>query len=148
MLNQTRRLALVMSVVLVSAIATANSAPAAQTIGYPTFSGPAIPAPPVGYTSGNMMQAIYDAEAGGTDFWMDRLLARPGNDPAGTWLMTRGRALFMYTHNPSVIGFGGNAAYWDNISSQAAYTVAVTPGTFTEQVSSRWQSPSHWRGVY
>ena len=29
-----------------------------------------------------MMQAIYDAESGGTDFWMDRLLARPGNDPA------------------------------------------------------------------
>ncbi|KXK61578.1 hypothetical protein AWW66_13005 [Micromonospora rosaria] len=121
---------------------------AAQTIGYPTFTGPAVPAPPVGLRTGDTMRAIYDAESGGTDFWMDRLLARPGNDPAGPWLMTRGRGMFMYTHNPSVIGFGGNAAYWDNISSQNAYAVAVTPGTFTEQVASRWQSPSHWKGVY
>ncbi|MEN3608601.1 discoidin domain-containing protein [Plantactinospora sp. ZYX-F-223] len=142
--------AAVLAVVLAAGalVVPQTAATAAQTIGYPTFSGPAVPAPPVGYSTGNTMQAIYDAESGGTDFWLDRLLARPGNDPAGTWLMTRGRGMFMYTHNPSVIGFGGNAAYWDNISSQAAYTVAVTPGTFTEQVSSRWQSPSHWRGVY
>ena len=58
-------------------------AQAAQTIGFPTFTGPAVPAPPVGFSTGNTMQAIYDAESGGTDFWMDRLLARPGNDPAG-----------------------------------------------------------------
>ncbi|TDC01537.1 discoidin domain-containing protein [Micromonospora fluostatini] len=125
-----------------------SPAHAAQTIGYPTFSGPAVPAPPVGLRTGDTMRAIYDAESGGTDFWMDRLLARPGNDPAGPWLMSRGRGMFMYTHNPSVIGFGGNAAYWDNISSQNAYAVALTPGTFTEQVASRWQSPSHWKGVY
>ncbi|CAM5617279.1 F5/8 type C domain-containing protein OS=Streptomyces violarus OX=67380 GN=FHS41_005252 PE=4 SV=1 [Streptomyces violarus] len=36
-----------------------------------------------------MMRAIYDAESSGTDFWMDRLLARSGNDPAGPWLMSR-----------------------------------------------------------
>ncbi|MFK3979177.1 MGH1-like glycoside hydrolase domain-containing protein [Micromonospora sp. NPDC050397] len=125
-----------------------SPAVAAQTIGYPTFSGPTIPAPPVGYSTGNTMQAIYNAESGGTDFWMDRLLARPGNDPAGTWLMTRGRGLFMTTHTPSVIGFGGQVAYWDNISSQAAYSVAITPGAFAEQVSGRWQSPSHWKGVF
>jgi hypothetical protein len=95
-----------------------------------------------------MMQAIYNAESGGTDFWMDRLLARPGSDPAGNWLMTRGRALFMKTHNPSVIGFGGQVAYWESINNQSAYTVAVTPGTFTEQVSQRWQAPSHWRSVH
>lgn len=46
-----------------------------------------MPAPPVAMTTGNTMQAIFDAESGGTDFWMDRLLARPGNDPAGTWLV-------------------------------------------------------------
>jgi hypothetical protein len=123
-------------------------ASAAQTIGFPTFSGPAIPQPPVGYTTGNMMQAIYDAERGGTDFWLDRLLARPGSDPAGSWLMTRGRALFMKTHNPSVIGFGGQVAYIESISNQNAYVVAVTPGTFTEQVSQRWQAPSYWRSVH
>ena len=148
MLNHTRRLALVMTVVMVAAITTANSAPAAQTIGYPTFSGPAIPQPPVGYTSGNMMQAIYDAESGGTDFWMDRLLARPGNDPAGTWLMTRGRALFMKTHTPSVIGFGGQVAFWESISNQNAYSIAISPGTWSEQANSRWQAPSHWKSVH
>ncbi|NUT48529.1 MAG: discoidin domain-containing protein [Saccharothrix sp.] len=94
------------------------------------------------------MRAIYDAESGGTDFWVDRLLARPGNDPAGTWLMTRGRGLYMNTHNPGVIGFGGNAAYWDNISSQNAYAITVGSGSLTEQVGGRWQAPSHWKGVY
>ncbi|GAA2037269.1 discoidin domain-containing protein [Polymorphospora rubra] len=146
-----RPLALALAAVLTTGaltVPTTTAAHAAQTIGYPTFNGPAIPAPPVGYSTGNTMQAIYDAESAGTDFWMDRLLARPGNDPAGTWLMTRGRGLYMYTHNPGVIGFGGNTAYWDNISSQNAYAVTVTPGTFAEQVSGRWQSPSHWKGVY
>src|SRR5690349_1439804 len=95
-------------------VATQSPALAAQTIGFPTFSGPAIPAAPVGYTAGNMMQAIYNAEVGGTDFWMDRMLARPGNDPAGTWLMTRGRALYMKTHNPGTLGFSGQSAYWES----------------------------------
>ncbi|HUR01172.1 MAG TPA: hypothetical protein VM347_01410, partial [Nonomuraea sp.] len=123
-------------------------AQAAQTIGYPTFGGPAIPAAPTSYTTGNMMQAIYDAESSGTDFWMDRLLARSGNDPAGTWLMSRGRALFMKTHNPGTLGFAGQVAYWESISNNNAYTVAITPGTFTEQVNSRWQAPSYWKSVH
>jgi hypothetical protein len=135
---------------LAGGLLTAISGPAAaaQTIGLPTFTGPAVPQPPVAFTTGSTMQAIYNAESGGTDFWMDRLLARPGNDPAGTWLMTRGRALFMKTHNPSVIGFGGQAAYFESISNQNAYSIAVTPGTFTEQPSQRWQAPSHWRSVH
>jgi hypothetical protein len=95
-----------------------------------------------------MMQAIYNAESAGTDFWMDRLLGRPGNDPAGTWLMTRGRALFMKTHTPSVIGFGGQVAYWESISNQNAYSIALTPGTWTEQASQRFQAPSYWRSVH
>ncbi|MGW6929197.1 discoidin domain-containing protein [Lentzea sp. NPDC054927] len=123
-------------------------ASAAQPIGYPSFTGPSIPAPPVGYSTGSTMRAIYDAESAGTDFWMDRLLARPGNDPAGNFLMTRGRGLFMYTHNPAVIGFGGRSAYWDDLSGQNAYSVVVSPGTFTEQVNSRVQKPSHYKGVF
>ncbi|MGS2648227.1 discoidin domain-containing protein [Streptosporangium sp. G12] len=133
---------------LAGSLAAASPAHADQTIGFPTFSGSAIPAPPVSYTPGNMMQSIYNAESSGTDFWMDRLLARTGNDPAGTWLMSRGRAVFMKTHNPAVLGFGGQVAYWESISDNNAYTVAVTPGTFTEQVSQRRQVPSHWRSVH
>ncbi|GIH03313.1 hypothetical protein Rhe02_13800 [Rhizocola hellebori] len=146
-----RRLAFGLSVLLCAtlpAVVASSSAQAAQTIGFPTFSGPAIPAAPVGFTTGNMMQSIYDAESGGTDFWMDRLLARPGNDPAGTWLMTRGRAVFMKTHTPGTLGFAGQVAYFESISNANAFSIAVTPGTFTEQVGSRWQAPSHWRSVH
>ena len=146
-----RRLLLstIVTVMAAGALLVPNTpATAAQTIGFPTFSGPAVPQPPVGFTTGNMMQAIYNAESGGTDFWMDRLLARPGSDPAGTWLMTRGRGLFMKTHTPSTIGFGGQVAYFESISNQSAYSIAITPGTFTEQSSQRWQAPSYWRSVH
>ena len=140
-------------VVSVITVTTAAApAQAAQTIGYPAFTGPAIPQPPVGYSTGDMMQAIYDSEKSGTDFWMDRLLSRAGgSDPSdadGGILMSRGRAVFMKHHNPAVIGFGGNAAYWDNISSQNAYAVTASPGTFTEQTAQRKQTPSHWRSVH
>jgi len=151
--TRRRRLALALATVLTASalLVPHTSASAAQTIGYPTFNGPAIPQPPVGYTTGNMMQAIFNAESGGTDFWMDRLLARPGSDPSdadGGILMTRGRALFMKVHTPSVIGFGGRVAYYESISNANAYSVAITPGTFTEQASQRWQAPSHWRSVH
>ncbi|GIM89384.1 discoidin domain-containing protein [Paractinoplanes toevensis] len=143
------RLALALTAVLATVVLTPPApAFAAQTIGYPTFSGSAIPAPPVAMTTGNTMQAIYNAESGGTDFWMDRLLARSGNDPAGTWLMSRGRAVFMKTHTPSVLGFGGTVAYWESINDQAAFTVTAGSGTWTEQVASRWQAPSHWKSVH
>ncbi|MFI1359328.1 discoidin domain-containing protein [Streptomyces sp. NPDC020898] len=142
------RYLLVALLLSVCSVVTAPPAAAAQTIGFPTFSGPAIPAPPVAYTPGDMMRSIYDAESSGTDFWMDRLLARSGDDPAGPWLMSRGRALFMKTHDPAVLGFGGQAAYWESISNNNAYTVAITPGTFTEQVSQRRQMPSHWNSVH
>ncbi|MEV0310611.1 galactose-binding domain-containing protein [Nonomuraea fuscirosea] len=134
------------ALLLIAALIVAGApAHADQTIGYPSFGGPAVPAPPGAYTTGDMMRAIYEAESSGTDFWMDRLLARPGNDPAGTWLMSRGRALFMKTHTPGTLGFAGQAAYWESISNDNAFTVALTPGTFTEQVSSRRQAPSHWK---
>ncbi|MFG2045762.1 discoidin domain-containing protein [Dactylosporangium sp. NPDC048998] len=146
------RLALALTTTLTASLAAAalpaSPAAAAQTIGYPTFSGPAVPAPPVAMTTGNTMQASYDAESGGTDFWMDRLLARPGNDPAGTWLMTRGRGLFMKTHNPGTLGFGGAVAYWESINDQSAFTVTAGTGTWTEQVAQRWQAPSHWKSVH
>ncbi|MDX3131593.1 hypothetical protein PV367_17785 [Streptomyces europaeiscabiei] len=145
--RRTRCLLVALALSACSVVA-APPAAAAQTIGFPTFGGPAIPAPPVAHTPGDMMKAIYDGESSGTDFWMDRLLARSGNDPAGPWLMSRGRALFMKEHNPAQLGFGGKAAYWESINDSSAYTVALTPGTFTEQVAQRRQTPSHWKSVH
>jgi len=141
-------LASALSTVLVLVVPPPSAAQAVQTIGYPTFGGPAIPAPPVGLSTGNTLQAIFDAESAGTDYWMDRLLARPGNDPAGTWLMTRGRGLFMKTHTPGTLGFAGQVAYWESINDQSAFTVTASPGTFTEQVAQRWQAPSYFRSVH
>jgi hypothetical protein len=53
----------------------------------------------------------------------------------------------MKLHTPSVIGFGGRVAHFESISNQNAYSIAITPGTFTEQVVKRWQAPSHWRSL-
>lgn len=139
-----KRLLLALALIVCSVL-TAAPAHAAQTIGFPTFGGPAIPSPPVAYTPGDMMKSIYDAESSGTDFWMDRLLARSGDDPSGPWLMSRGRAVFMKEHDPSKLGFGGKVAYWESINDNSAYTVAITPGTFTEQVSQRRRSPATGR---
>lgn len=143
-----KRLLVALALIIASVCAATTPAAADQTIGFPTFSGPAVPAPPVAYTTGDMMRSIYDAESSGTDFWMDRLLARTGNDPAGSWLMSRGRAVFMKTHDPAVLGFGGHVAYWESISDKNAYSIAISPGTFTEQVSQRKQMPSHWKSVH
>jgi len=112
---------------------------------------PVVPAEPAGYdASKSMMQSMYDADlaAGGTSFWMDRLLARKGNDPAGSYMMSRGRALYMYRHTPSVIGFGNDVAYWDEISNQKAYSIQAAGVTFTEDVSKRYQTPSYWYGFF
>ncbi|HEV2783809.1 MAG TPA: discoidin domain-containing protein [Actinophytocola sp.] len=139
---------------LITGVLTAVGSPAHadQTIGYPTFTGPALPAEPVGYTPNGMMRAIYEREAAGTDFWMDRLLARPGADPAGNWLMTRGRAFYMRQHSNSVIGFGGRAAYYneffDAFTNQGAYAITIGPGGFTEVPAQRLQTPSYWSGAY
>jgi hypothetical protein len=79
---------------------------------------------------------------------MDRLLARSGNDPAGTWLMSRGRAVFMKTQTPSVLGFGGTVAYWESINDQPAFIMTAGSGAWTEQVAQRWQAPSYWKSVH
>ncbi|HEU5107741.1 MAG TPA: hypothetical protein VFT95_04115, partial [Micromonosporaceae bacterium] len=149
-----RLMASLLTNVLAAGALTALALPARaeQTIGYPVFTGPALPAEPVGYTPGNMMRAIYDREAAGTDFWMDRLLARSGPDPAGNWLMTRGRTVYMRQHSNAVIGFGGRVAYYneffDSFTNQGAYTITIGTGGFAEQPAQRLQTPSHWRGSY
>ncbi|GAA2631356.1 galactose-binding domain-containing protein [Paractinoplanes durhamensis] len=145
----------------------AQAAPTADTP-YPTFKGDADPVPAEGtsYHVRNQLQAIYDADvaagAGSSadkDFWFDRMLARTGNLPGGSngdanqYLFSRGRAVFMKTHSPGVLGFGGEVAYIESIAGgQGAYTVTASVNgadvTLTEDTASRKQTPSYFRGVF
>ncbi|SDT24877.1 Ig-like domain-containing protein [Actinoplanes derwentensis] len=145
----------------------AQAAPNSATP-YPVFKGDANPVPDdrTGYTPHNQLQAVFDADvaagAGSStddDFWIDRMLARTGNQPGGSngdanqYLFSRGKALFMKTHQPGVIGFGGEVAYIESIEGgQGAYTitasVAGTDVTLTEDAAQRKQTPSYWRGVF
>ncbi|MDG0813467.1 hypothetical protein [Cohnella rhizosphaerae] len=76
--------AVIAGTVAVSALVVPPAA-ASSAAALPTFAGPGAVTEPVGYSTGNMMRAIYDADlnAGdGTSFFMDRMLARPGDDPS------------------------------------------------------------------
>ncbi|MEV5028295.1 Ig-like domain-containing protein [Paenibacillus sp. LPE1-1-1.1] len=157
MLRSTKRIKRTVSLVLGLALVFGSIPPlasAANNPGMPVFksSGAVIPQEPAAYSpEQSMMQAIYDMEKNGTDFWIDRLLARPGNDPArearGVDLMTRGRALYMKEHTPGLIGFAGRTAYQDVLGGNA-YTVTFTGLTLTEDVGKRLQMPSHWRSEH
>ncbi|MFB4283253.1 Ig-like domain-containing protein [Nonomuraea sp. MTCD27] len=133
---------------LTASLGAAPSLAAQDDLGMPVFTGAdPVPAEPVGYHPRKMMEEIYRKEKGGDSYWIDRMLARPGNDPAGPWLMTRGRALFMKEHDPRKLGFGGYVAYWESIDNRDAYEISLG-GTLTEDVSKRLQMPSHWTGQY
>ncbi|HEU4542536.1 MAG TPA: LamG domain-containing protein, partial [Jiangellaceae bacterium] len=156
---------------VVSAVASqASSAdgsdiPPAVDPGEPTYGGLDEPVPeePVQFDpTTNMLQAIFDADtaAGGESFWIDRILERPAGGSGGNALYTKGRALYMYTHNPGVLGFagqgtganqgGGGFAYREAIASGVTnlYTVTISDATLTEQTAERRQYPSHWSSVH
>src|SRR5262245_27418626 len=148
--------------------------PPAVDPGKPTFTGSSDPVPgePAAFDpSGNVLEAIYQADlaAGGESFWFDRVLERPAGGTGGgngaTSLYTKGRALYMYNHNPAVLGFvgenGGGAnqggrgfAYREAVNSSgnaaatALYTVTISGGALTEQQAERHQFPSHWSSVH
>jgi hypothetical protein len=138
--------------------------------GDPTFTGSAqpVPAPPASSDpSKPTLQAIYNADvaAGGTSYWFDRILAVPylpasqDSTNSDSLLMTRGRALYMYTHNPSVLGFaaggfganGGGWAYRQPPTGgrpQDLYTIGISGAALTEDTSQRWQYPSYFSSVF
>lgn len=143
--------------------------PPATDIGYPVFKNTEmldevydLDALGVSYTDRDIMMAIYQADLanGGDSFYMDRVLARTGvsngnagangNDDANTFL-TRGRALYMYTSSPSVIGFGGRVAYHQPLTGNM---YSVTFASNGENISTREQSanrvnmPSNWTSTY
>ncbi len=143
--------------------------------GTPTYGSGSTPIAdePVGFDpSRSMLDRIYRADlaAGGESFWFDRMLERPAGGSGGNTLYTKGRALYMYTHNPAVLGFagqgtganagGGGAAYREAIqvgggNCQAGpaapcnlYSVTISDATFVEDTAARRQYPSHWSSVH
>lgn len=147
-----------------------TSQPAGNNPGDPTFTGSAqpVPNPPASFDpSRNTLQRIFNADvaAGGTSYWFDRILTVPflpaAQDPTNSdsVLMTRGRALYMYTHNPSVLGFaaggfgadGGGWAYRQPPAARTAqdlYTIGVSGDALTEDTALRVQYPSYFSGVF
>ena len=117
--------------------------PPAVDPGTPVFKGSANPVPdaPVAFDpTKNMLGSIYDADvaAGGDSFWLDRVLERPFKDTSAgeRTLLTRGRALYMYTHNPSVLGFAGQGT-GANGGGGYAYRQPPTTGTVAACTRSR-----------
>ena len=151
---------LIAAFVLALTLGPTGAPPAAadnDAIGYPVFAGSDEPVPELaaGFSVTGTLRAQYEADlaAGdGTSFWMDRMLARRGPDPAGDWLFTRGRAVFMKEHDPSRLGFAGDVAYWESIDDRAAYTITLAVDGrevgLTEDVDERVQTPSHWRSEF
>src|SRR5215472_2829429 len=155
---------------LIPATAPASAAyqpgePAGVNPGTPPWSGQAnpIPDPPASFDpTQSTLQAIFNADvaAGGTSYWFDRIMARPFSPSDSTSLMTRGRALYMYTHNPAVLGFagrgtgangGGGYAYRQPPTTGPAvnlYTVTLSSGALTEDTSQRVQYPSYFSAVF
>ncbi|HKE63555.1 MAG TPA: LamG-like jellyroll fold domain-containing protein [Micromonosporaceae bacterium] len=139
--------------------------PAGQNPGDPVFTGSPNPIPDepaANDPSHSMLQAIYDADiaAGGTSYWFDRILARPFLSNSDSTLMTRGRALYMYTHNPRTLGFGaggtganggGGYAYRQPPTTSAPvslYTISASGIPLTEDTSQQIQYPSYFAAVF
>ena len=148
----------------------ADDTPAALSIGYPVFKNTELldevyDLEGLGVSTGesDIMMSIYqkDLANGGDSFYMDRVLARTGvangsagsngNDDGDTF-MTRGRALYMYTSNPAVIGFGGNTAYHQPLGAGNMYQITFaqdgTRLSTSEDTTQRVNYPSNWVGTY
>ena len=150
--------------------ASAAEAPAALDIGYPTFKNTELldevydlSKLGVSYSEKGIMMAIYkqDLANGGDSFYMDRILAREGvcsgnagsnGNADGNTFLTRGRALYMYTSSPSVIGFGGNTAYHQPLGRGDLVRVLFSNAdgrlTTKEDTSKRVNAPSNWSSTY
>ncbi len=108
--------------------------------------------PGVPFTAGSMHQSIFDRDlaAGGTDYYLDRVLGVPGTI-GSTVLMTRGRSLYMRgasNNNFAVMGFAGNTFVGGPNNLGNLYTVTVPGQTVTEVNANRFNAPSHTKGRY
>ncbi|GAA4471864.1 Ig-like domain-containing protein [Phytohabitans houttuyneae] len=108
--------------------------------------------PGVPFTAGSMHQSIFDKDlaAGGTDYYLDRILGVPGTIGSAV-LMTRGRSLYMRgasNSNFTVMGFAGSAYVGGPNNLGNLYTVTVPGQTVTEVNANRFNAPSHAKSRY
>lgn len=165
-------MAAVMTVTAPTALKTAQAEenqPPALDIGHPTFKNTdtledVYDLEKLGVSTGedDIMMKIYEQDIanGGDSYYMDRVLERKGvangnagangNDDANTFL-TRGRALYMNTSNPAVIGFGGSTAYHQNMGNDLYRITFSQDGeslSTKENTDLRVNQPSNWASQY
>ncbi|MHC2998822.1 hypothetical protein OB08_05825 [Microbacterium sp. HJ5] len=106
--------------------------------------------PGVDWTADSMHGAIFekDRAAGGTDYYLDRILGVTGTAENGV-LQTRGRSLYMRGgSNWNVMGFAGSAFAGGPNNLGSFYTVAVPGQTVAEVGAQRFNAPSHAKSRY
>jgi hypothetical protein len=125
-------------------------------IGDPTYSNvaevAALLAPGVPYTASSMHQSIFDKDlaAGGTDYYLDRVLGVRGTLGSAV-LMTRGRSLYMRgasNSNFTTMGFAGSTYVGGPNNLGNLYTITVPGQTVTEVSANRFNAPSHAKGTF
>ncbi|NDO91037.1 hypothetical protein GYH36_16490 [Cellulosimicrobium cellulans] len=123
-------------------------------IGDPVYTnlGPVAAAlePGVPWTAGSMHGSIFDKDlaAGGTDYYLDRVLGVSGTS-GNNVLQTRGRSLYMRGNsNWGVMGFAGSAFAGGPNNLGNLYTVTVPGQTVTEVGAQRFNAPSHAKARY
>ena len=133
-----------------------NGANHSMDIGEPTYNNSAgtVSAlqPSVPFSAGNMQQSQFDADlaAGGTSYYLDRILGVQGNIGSAI-LMTRGRSLYMRgvsNANFTAMGFSGSAYAGGPNNLGNFYTVTVPGQTVTEVAANRFNAPSHAKTRY
>lgn len=107
-------------------------------------------APGVDWTADSMHGRIFDKDlaAGGTDYYLDRVLGVTGTTN-NTVLQTRGRSLYMRGgSNWGVMGFAGSAFAGGPNNLGNFYTVVVPGQTVAEVGAQRFNAPSHAKARY
>ena len=128
----------------------------AMEIGDPTYTNVAAVAeklaPGVPFTADSMHQSIFDMDlaAGGTDYYLDRVLG-VGGSASNNVLQTRGRTLYMRgdsNANFTTMGFAGSAFAGGPNNLGGLYTVTVPGQTVAEVGAERFNAPSHAKARY
>ena len=128
---------------------------------------------PASYVTQGVMAAQFEkdkATGNGTDFWMDRVLARrgtgigtiltgtqqgnhsashEGQDRNGTGILqTRGRAIYGRQATAPGLGFDFGVRYTRNSSMGTLMAVSVSGATLSETGSTRYNTPSHYASTF